>query len=217
MLSTPRATSAREYRSKDDEDLCGRCNPFEIYMKKNLAYVALVLLSFAISDANALSLIGTACHPSGNFDDGGGRRLLLCSNQTWQDVTTIDVASISLTATQTKSGKTAVKEHFQSTQWAGVPMFYAWASPIQPSPAPKTSKTPKVRSFFEMRRTNVKCTVVAFNPDHTAHVILDLSSTDTTGEWKKHIDTVVRVGEKTLMARDGTGNDYEVIISLMPV
>lgn len=182
-------------------------------MTKILACVAAALLTFAISDASALSLGGTICQMDGTVDDGGGHRLLLCSNRTWQDVTTIDVASISLSATLTKSRKTSVKEHFQSTQWVGVPMFYTWTSQIRPLPVQKISKTPKTRLLPEIRRTNVICTVVAFNPDHTAHVVLDISSAETTGEWKKHIDTVIQVGTKTLIARDGTGNDYEIVIS----
>jgi hypothetical protein len=59
----------------------------------------------------------------------------------------------------------------------------------------------------------VDTNVLAFNPDNTAHLLIELTSVDAGHDWTQRVDVTVPVGVKTTIAKDALGAQYAVRVT----
>lgn len=126
---------------------------------------------------------------NGTFGETASHQTVICANGKWQDAKTVPVASVGIT-------KYTTDKKFAAS--------YAADSHVGTRHVQQNSDGHGQFTLF--------ATVVAFNPDSTAHVVIDI---DDAG-WQKHVDATVPVDAATAIATDKNGAEYRVTVKRMP-
>ncbi|WKL18762.1 hypothetical protein QYQ99_27560 (plasmid) [Comamonas testosteroni] len=152
---------------------------------KTVATVALIAAT--VSAVHAAQVEGESCaHVSNGTFGGRFSKTLICANQVWQDAETLPQATISIAK---YSASNAFVKSRALVSLVGTPVIS------------KEFGVPDAFSIF--------ATVVRFNADNTAHVVVDIETGDG---WQKHIEKVVSTGTETRIAIDGSGAEYRMSV-----
>ena len=165
-------------------------------MKKgwmNVKLAAPMLLLAMLSTAHARQVVGDSCADVSNGTFGGLlSKPVICANGKWHNAETLPMASVSVA----KYSATKILEH-----------RYTYASLVG-MPNRRQEKENEVVVF------SVNTTVVAFNGDNTARVVVDYF--DHGAGQVKHVDVVVPTGKETLIATDSSGAEYRMVVQANP-
>ncbi|CAN7786234.1 hypothetical protein LJR034_008677 [Caballeronia sp. LjRoot34] len=154
---------------------------------------------------------GDSCSTTGLLMEGAaGNTLLTCASGKWRDLRDLDQAAVQMTIDGPDEGtfsrhiQYAFVAHvgiptLQTTEEAGFRVFRSQSGFVQPT---KTAD-----SLY------VDTNVLAFNPDNTAHLLIELTSMDAAHEWTQRVDVTVPLGVKTAIAKDGFGVEYAVRVT----
>lgn len=136
--------------------------------------------------AQAAQVLDAPCpeQNSGTFGATASNQGVICANGKWQDAATLPMTGMRIRELAPKTK--AVDKSFEAVQPLGVK---------------------SVRQTSDDRGTFTLVTsVVALNPDKTAHIVMDLS----TDGWQKHVDATVPLGTSTAVATGKNGEEYDV-------
>ncbi|MBN3761269.1 hypothetical protein [Burkholderia sp. Ac-20365] len=156
---------------------------------KSVFSLAILAATLASVGANAAVIEGTAC-PVENSGSGGeeANSYLICANEKWQDARKLAGTVVSTTVTS-PNGKYV---EFVRT----------------------TSQLEGVRSVWQSSNDEGAVTVVAtvksVQPDNKAHLVMDIA--DSRQSWEKHVDTVMSLDDKSVVATDKEGREYRVMV-----
>jgi hypothetical protein len=154
---------------------------------------------------------GDPCSTTGLLTEGAaGNSLLTCASGRWRDLRNLDQAAIQMTIDGPDEG--TVSRHIQyafvaqvgiptlhTTEEAAIMAFRSQSGFVQP--------TKTANSLY------VDTNVLAFNPDNTAHLLIELTSVDAGHDWTQRVDVTVPVGVKTTIAKDALGAEYAVRVT----
>jgi len=154
---------------------------------------------------------GDSCSTTGLLTEGAaGNALLTCASGRWRDLRNRDQAAIQMTFDGPDEG--TVSRHIQyafvaqvgfptlhTTEEAVVRAFRSQSGFVQP--------TKTANSLY------VDTNVLAFNPDNTAYLLIELTSVDAGHDWTQRVDVTVPVGVKTTIAKDALGAEYAVRVT----
>lgn len=126
---------------------------------------------------------------NGTFGETASHQPVICANGKWQDAKTVPVASVDIT-------KYSAAKKFEAS--------YAADSFVG---------TRNIRQNSDGHgQFTLVATVVAFNADNTAHVVIDF---DDAG-WQKHVDATVPMNAATAIATDNRGAEYRLTVKRRP-
>jgi len=126
---------------------------------------------------------------NGTFGETASHQPVICANSKWQDAKAVPMASVDI-------AKYSTAKTLQAS-YGG----YGFVG------------TRNIRQNSDGHgQFTLVATVVAFNPDNTAHVVIDL---DDSG-WQKHVDATVPLDAATAIATDSDGAEYRVTVKRMP-
>lgn len=152
---------------------------------KAVATVALITAS--MSAVQAAQVEGESCaHVSNGTFGGLFSKTLICANQKWQDPEKLPQATLSVAK---YSASNAFVKGRSLVSLVGTPIIS------------KEFGMPNAFSVF--------ATVVRFNADNTAHVVVDIETDDG---WQKHVEKVVSTVAETPIATDSNGAEYRVSV-----
>ncbi|WP_341679588.1 hypothetical protein [Comamonas thiooxydans] len=160
---------------------------------KNVMLAAPMLLVAMFSTAHARQVAGDSCADVGNGTFGGLlSKPVICANGKWHDAETLPMASVSV-------AKYSAAKKLENA--------YAYASLVG---------TPTKRQQRENENVifSVDATVVGFNSDNTARVVVDYF--DRGAGQLKHVDVVVPTGTETTIATDTSGAEYRMVVARNP-
>jgi hypothetical protein len=185
-----------------------------------LAWMILAVTAHAESSAQTWSVNGTtmaasgvnpgdSCPTNGSMAEAaGGAAVLACSSHKWQDFSKLEQASLQLSIDDlSQAGGTHAE--FTFTTSIGIPSAHKSETTEDSNVPPQPGAAP-VKPDHSLY---VAATVVSFNADNTAHVLVDLASTDGGRDWSKSVDVTVPVGVKTVVAKDSVGVQYTVKVT----
>lgn len=158
----------------------------------------------------AKAFAGDSCSTTGVLTEGAADALLTCAEGKWRNPRNLDQAAIQMTIDGPDEG--TVSRHIQyvfvahvgiptlhTTEEAAVRAFRSQSGFVHP--------TKTANSLY------VDTNVLAFNPDNTAHLLIELTSVDAGHDWAQRVDVTVPVGVKTTIAKDALGAEYAVRVT----
>jgi len=153
-------------------------------------FASLLAIAATLGTAHAAQVMGANCpiENNGTFGETASHQDVICANGKWQDAKTLPVATVHVAK---YSATKALDASYGATQIIGV-------------------RSIRQNSDGHGQFTLVT-TVVGFNSDNTAHVVVDL---DDAG-WKKHIYANVSLDKPTPIATGNDGEEYRVTVERM--
>ncbi|WP_143311413.1 hypothetical protein [Burkholderia pseudomallei] len=160
-------------------------------MNKVKLIASMLTIAATLGTAHAAQVMNVSCadENNGTFGETASHQPVICANGKWQDAKTVPVASVGIT-------KYSAAKKLEASYAAD---SYVGTRHIQ-------------QNSDGHGQFTLVSTVVAFNPDNTAHVVIDF---DDAG-WQKHVDATVPVNAATAIAVDNTGAEYRVTVKRMP-
>ncbi|WP_175857333.1 hypothetical protein [Burkholderia anthina] len=162
-------------------------------MYKAKLVASMLAIAATLGTAHAAQVVDTKCadENNGTFSDTASHQPVICANGKWQDAKTVPMASVDIAK---YSATTKAREaDYQAASFVG---------------------TRNLRqNSDEHSQFTLVATVVAFNADNTAHVVIDLNDSD----WQKHVDATVPLDTATAIATDSHGSEYRLTVKRTPV
>jgi len=160
-------------------------------MNKVKLVASILAIVGTLGTAHAAQVMDAKCadENNGTFGETASHQPVICANGKWQDAKAVPMASVGIS-------KYNAAKKFES--------FYSGAAFVGARNVTQASDG--------HGQVTLVATVVALNPDNTAHVVLDL---DDAG-WQKHVDETVPLDTATPIATDNNGAEYRVTVKRMP-
>lgn len=154
---------------------------------------------------------GDSCSTTGLLTEGAaGNTSLSCAGGKWRDLRNFDQAAVQLSIDGPNEG--ALLRHIQYAFVAhvGIPTLHTTE---EASVRVLRSQSGFVLPANTANSLYVDTNVLAFNPDNTAHLLIELTSVDAGHDWTQRVDVTVPVGVKATIAKDALGAEYAVRVT----
>lgn len=152
---------------------------------------------------------GDSCSTSGLLTEGvAGNTLLTCASGKWRDLR--DQAAVQMSIDGPNEGGFPRHIQYAFVAHVGIPTLHTTEETsvkVLHSQSGFVLPTNTANSLF------VDTNVLAFNPDNTAHLLIELTSVDAGHDWTQRVDVTVPVGVKTTIAKDALGAEYAVRVT----
>ncbi|WP_320534303.1 hypothetical protein [Robbsia andropogonis] len=162
-------------------------------MYKAKLVASMLAIATTLGTAHAAQVVDTKCADENNgiFGETASHQPVICANGKWQDAKTVPMASIDIIK-YSPTINNGVEADYQAETFVG---------------------TRQLRQSSDgYGQFTLVATVVAFNADNTAHVVIDLNDSD----WQKHVDATVPLDTATAIATDSHGAEYRLTIKRTP-
>ncbi len=160
-------------------------------MTKANFFASLLVISATLSSAHAAQVVDASCADTNNgtFGETALHQVVICANSKWQDATTVPVAIVEITKYNFAK---KFKASYAATSFVGTRSI---------------GQHSDGQSQFTLGTT-----VVAFNADKTAHVVIDFEEAG----WQKRVDAIVPMNATTTIATDNNGAEYRLTVKRTP-
>jgi hypothetical protein len=154
---------------------------------------------------------GDPCSTTGLLTEGAaGNSLLTCASGRWRDLRNLDQAAIQMTIDGPDEGTVSRHIQYAFVAQVGIPTLHTTE---EAAIMAFRSQSGFVRPTKTANSLYVDTNVLAFNPDNTAHLLIELTSVDAGHDWTQRVDVTVPVGVKTTIAKDALGAEYAVRVT----
>ncbi|WP_438390504.1 hypothetical protein [Caballeronia sp. DA-9] len=152
---------------------------------------------------------GDSCSTAGLLLEGeAGNTLLTCASGKWRDLR--DQAAVQMSIDGPNEGGFPRHIQYAFVAHVGIPTLHTTEE--------ASVKVLRSQSGFVVPAKTadslyVDTNVLAFNPDNTAHLLIELTSVDAGHDWTQRVDVAVPVGVKTTFAKDALVAEYAVRVT----